>query len=1199
MRSELQLYRIQPRPAQSAWQASVWAAALLAAAWVAACADEPVVGPPTAAVATDAAPGAMAMARAGDRDILVALYNATDGPNWFNDTNWLTDAPLGDWHGVRTDAVGRVTELNLAENGLSGSIPSDLGQLARLDWLDLADNHLSGPIPADLGRLANLVTLLLDHNELTGSIPRSFGDLANVFQMNLANNELSGTIPAELGGMVNLEYAQLQGNDLTGTIPSELGNLTELVELFLGGNHGLCAPGTRRFVTWLQGIRYVEGLLYCNKLDAKALEDLHRTGGGSSWMNSDGWLGDVVLEDWYGVETDSIGRVTVLDLAENGLAGRLPASVGNLASMTRLEIGDNPDLSGRLPTSLSRTPLDELRYMNTGLCAPVEAWFEEWLGGLAQHEGTGVQCPPLSDREILEILYEATGGRDWYESDNWLTDAPLDEWHGVFADGDRVKGLHLYGNNLAGPIPLELGSLADLEGLFLSGNELTGPIPLELGSLADLGGLSLANNYLTGPIPGELGNLTKLHSLALSINHLTGPIPSELGNLTNLSEALRLSDNELTGPIPVELGNLTKLTRLDLSINHLTGPIPSELGNLTNLSEALRLSDNELTGPIPRELGNLTKLTGLDLQFNELTGPIPSELGNLSTLELLDLSNNDLSGPVPAKFGGMSSLETLALTNNPQMQGALPSELTGLTRLEALLAGDTGLCAPLTLEFEAWLARVHTRRLALCSAGPPPMAYLIQVAQSREFPVPLVAGRRALLRVFPTASRATDEGIPPVRARLYLDGRETHVENIPGKSTPIPTEMNEGSLLVSANAEIPGHLVHTGLEMVIEVDPDGTLDPELGVAKRIPATGRLAVEVRAMPVFELTLIPFIWSEAPDSSIVDVVEAMAADPGGHEALRDVNTLLPVGDFAVRAHEPVLSSTNAHHLLLRQTEAIRVMEGGTGHYYGTISWQSSDGWGVAMNPGRSAYSVVDASTIAHELGHNMSLDHAPCGVGGDPSFPTHDGSSGVWGYDFDAGRLVSPGTPDLMSYCGPPNWISDYHFSNALRYRLFDAGVAGPAGSLLLWGGIGTDSLPFLEPAFVVDAPTALPDSAGQYRLTGQSDSGVELFSLAFAMPETADGDGSSSFAFAVPVQAGWEGNLASITLTGPGGSFTLDGESDQPVAILRNPRNGQIRGILRGPAGPTLAAMDSATSQAGPGLEVLFSYGIPDVAAWNR
>ena len=460
--------------------------------------------------------------------------------------------------------------------------------------------------------------------------------------------------------------------------------------------------------------------------------------------------------------------------------------------------------------------------------------------------------------------------------------------------------------------------------------------------------------------------------------------------------------------------------------------------------------------------------------------------------------------------------------------------------------------------------------------------------------------------MFPTTGQANSEGIPLVRVRFYVDGRETHMQDIPGKSDPIPTEVDEGSLSGSANAEIAGRVIQPGLEMVIEVDPDSTLDPELGVAKRIPETGRVAVEVKAMPLFDLTLIPFIWTETNDSSIVDLVGAVAADPEHHELLGQTRTLLPIGDLAVTAHEPVLGSSNNAFTLASQASAIRVMEGGTGHYMGMMSPPVTGPSGVAHSPGWSSFSLPGAGVIAHELGHNLNLGHAPCGgpAGPDPAYPHPDGSTGAWGYDFqDGGRLVHPSSPDLMSYCGP-KWISDYYFTNALRYRVGDEGVAAiaaasaPTRSLLLWGGVGADSVPYLEPAFVIDAPAALPDSAGEYRITGWTVGGAQLFSLSFTMPETVDGDGSSSFAFALPVRLGWDDNLATITLDGPGGTVTLDGESDIPMAILRDPRTEQIRGILRDPPPATQAAADGAGVSA-PGLEVLFSRGIPRGAAWRR
>ena len=289
----------------------------------------------------------------------------------------------------------------------------------------------------------------------------------------------------------------------------------------------------------------------------------------------------------------------------------------------------------------------------------------------------------------------------------------------------------------------------------------------------------------------------------------------------------------------------------------------------------------------------------------------------------------------------------------------------------------------------------------------------------------------------------------------------------------------------------------------------------------------------------------------------------------------------------------------------------MEGGTGYYMGTLADVPVGLQGIATFGGRSSWSVADPRTMAHELGHNLSLAHAPCGQasGPDPAFPEPDASIGVWGYDFRAGgRLVDPSSRDIMSYCDP-FWVSDYHFTNALRHRLEaerDAtSVTQPAAasvkSLFLWGGVEVDGQPFLEPTFVVDVPPSVPVQGGDFLLEGTGADGQRLFSLSFDMPEMADGDGSSAFAFALPVEPGWARALARITLTGPDGSATLDGASDRPVVILRDPASGRVRGILRDPRGPTPA--QAAAAAAGlPGvdvLEVLFSRGLPEPEAWQR
>lgn len=643
---------------------------------------------------------------------------------------------------------------------------------------------------------------------------------------------------------------------------------------------------------------------------------------------------------------------------------------------------------------------------------------------------------------------------------------------------------------------------------------------------------------------------------------------------------LTLPDNGLDGTIPADLGQLAELQRLILDHNRLQGGIPGELGELPRLRE-LTLSGNALSGPIPPQLGRLTALRHLSLEANDLTGPIPSELGNL--LEL----------------------RSLKLSGNPQLAGVLPASLANLPRLAELQAGNTGLCAPSDPDFLAWLENMPKSRVALCDPATT-TAYLTQAVQSREFPVPLVAGEPALLRVFVTAENPRGAQIPPARARFYLGGVEIHVADIPGTSAPLPTDLDEGDLNLSANAQIPGGIVQPGLEMVIEVDPENTLAPGIGLTRRIPEAGRLAIDVRLVPPLDLTLIPFVGSGSADSSIVNVVSDMAGAPGDHDLLRPTLDLLPVGALSVTPHSPVLTTTRDAVGLVFETEAIRVLEGGDGHYMGMMSEAEPGASGAAVPGGRSSFSVPDGTVMAHEFGHNFGLGHAPCDSSDpDLSYPFRDGEIGAWGYDVQGRALVSPETPDLMSFCDP-RWIGDYHFANALRHRRAtesaraEAATGVPVTSLLLWGSADAAGAPRLRPVFVVKAPPALPRSGGEYEITGRGQDGETLFSLRFDMSETLDGDGRSGFAFTLPARPEWAGVLSRVVLTGPGGTATLDAESERAMIILRDGRSGQVRGILDTSDLHARELAAAAAEVAPPtGVEVLTSRGIPRPEAWRR
>ncbi len=1086
------------------------------------------------------------------------------------------------------ERLANLTVLRINSTSLRGSLPPELGNLVNLQTLDLSRTGIKGSIPPELGKLAKLMTLNLRDNTLSGSIPATLGALANLRYLDLGSSEgvgnvLTGAIPPELGRLPNLTSLDLSYNRLAGPVPDDMLRLEELGNFTFYGNHGLCVPGTRPFVAWSKAIHNFQGP-FCNDSDHAVLSALHGAMGGAGWENAENWLGDRILADWHGVTADSLGRVTELDLSENGLTGDLPANLDSLAEMKALDVSNNA-IVGRLPITLTRVPLSTLRYSGTELCAPSTPSFMRWLDGIVTHEGTGIECLPMQQREILEALYHATSGSSWRRSDNWLTDAPVGEWYGVQVD-----------------------STGQIVRLDLGGNGLRGTMPGELGDLRTLQRLSLEENYLSGALPPELGALTNLTMLDMSANHLTGPIPPELGNIADL-RSLLLSGNALTGSIPPELGQL-RLGRLWLHGNRLTGPIPPEFGDLANLWE-LFLNGNRLTGTIPPQLGRLSHLTRLGLHDNKLSGPIPRELGNLDNLSRLNLYGNELSGPLPEEFGFLTNLSRLNLAGNAGLVGRLPMSLTNLRSLRTLLADRTGLCVPEGSGLRPWLDNLATWRVALCRNAEN-RAYLVQSVQSFGFPdrVPLVAGEEALLRAFVTARRASIATMPSAQARFYVNGVERYVVDIPASQQIIPETINERTLSGSINAAIPAVVVQPGLEMVIDVDPDNTLDPALGVARRIPQEGRLAVEVVEMPEMMLTLVPLLWEPEPDSNLVDIVAEMAGNPEGNDRLKDTRTLLPVGKLSVRAHPPVMTTSTDYGDMVREIAAVKQLDGVEGYHMGIMSHV---GGGAAWVRGRTGVAWPDSHVIAHELGHNMSLLHAPCGSfevldGPDPDYPYSDGIVGAVGYDRSGGgRIIPSATRDLMSYCDP-YWISDYHFTKALRHRLAKESESVAARepsvsttSLLIWGGIDGAGRPYLSPTFVVEAPPALPDRSGDYTIAGRTSVGTELFSFAFSMPVIADAEEESSFVFAVPTRPAWAGILASITLSGPSGTVTLDGESDLPMAIIRDRRTGQVRAILRDVAHP-----DAAQAEAGEVLgfsaddrQVHFSRGMPDSTAWRR
>ena len=226
--------------------------------------------------------------------------------------------------GTIPESVGRLsslTTLDLSSNAdlnLNGTFPSWIGdKLTRLVHLDLGDTSFKGTVPASLGNLVGLTSLSLYYTFLGGPIPTEIAKLIQLEHFDFSRNRFTGTIPSWIGQLSQLEYLDLDDNMFTGPIPSELGNLVQLTSLYIDTNIGVNGPIPSE-------IGNLSNLLTLS-LSNNALT---------------------------GTIPSSLGNLIQLEsltLNNNILNGEIPSSMGNLSNLDVLYLYGNPSLSGTVP----------------------------------------------------------------------------------------------------------------------------------------------------------------------------------------------------------------------------------------------------------------------------------------------------------------------------------------------------------------------------------------------------------------------------------------------------------------------------------------------------------------------------------------------------------------------------------------------------------------------------------------------------------------------------------------------------------------------------------------------------------------------------------------------------------------------------------------------------------------------------------
>ena len=520
--------------------------------------------------------------------------------------------------------------------------------------------------------------------------------------------------------------------------------------------------------------------------------------------------------------------------------------------------------------------------------------------------------------------------------------------------------------------------------------------------------------------------------------------------------------------------------------------------------------------------------------------------------------------------------------------------------------------------------RVNPRSLQLTVDG----AYLTQSVQRPDGSVPLVAGRDALLRVFLRGDQINFFR-PQVRVQLLRGGAVQETLTLQATSDSIPVARREGDLRSTWNVLIPGARVQPGLSMVVEADPAGAVPRKAGSVARFPATGAIALDVRAVPRMWLRLVPI-------RQLVHNTTGAVTEANKGLYVRDLVAMHPIADYDVDVRAPYSTSASSATgdgwlTIIEEIAALRTADASGRYYYGLLTAQPGSGiagLGYIGFPVAIGYDILPdgANTLSHELGHNFGRRHTPCGnpTGVDPAYPYPGALLGAFGYDILSGAVKNPDTErDVMSYCRP-RWPSDYTYRAVFDFRRAgdnqtSGGTPAPSEpSLLVWGRLGGGGS-VIEPAFEISTRPALPSRPGPYTLQGVDAAGAVLFSLPFAGEEVADSDtGARHFAFALPARMAQTERLAALRVTGPGVAVErlranraarpgvrplapratgrrvgrevrLEwSRAELPMALVRDARTGQVLSFARGGA----ARMETGARD----LDVTFSDGVRSVRA---
>lgn len=447
---------------------------------------------------------------------LVEFYQALDGENWNQKSNWLS-GNVRDWHGI-TLQLERVVSLILPENNLSGHIPNSFGNLDSLAVLDLSGNQILS-LPDSLVRLSLLNDVNLSSNEIP-NIPWRNDAYANLETLKIEQNRLQFIHLLPFVDLDTFSYAPQKPIGVPQVIQERGGNAlsinSELIDI--SGNtyqwllNDIELADASTISLDIATVNQASQGKYTLKAQNELLPELTNESATIDVQGIAAISGNILAPNGSPLNSGNVVLLAQDSTGFQAISSRAVASNGNY------NFGDVPLKNYKilLRPNKSQFPLGANTYFENALL--VEDADTIFLNADFSANFSLLELIDFLQQDSLHLvrLYRDMGGLDWTSDQGWLT-SPINNWLGVSVQDGRVSSLVLPNNNLVGKIPDDLGAVDQLRSVNLSQNNIVA-LSDSLENLLLLENLNLSNNLIPELI--DINALTASASIDVSNNLL-------------------------------------------------------------------------------------------------------------------------------------------------------------------------------------------------------------------------------------------------------------------------------------------------------------------------------------------------------------------------------------------------------------------------------------------------------------------------------------------------------------------------------------------------------------------------------------------------------------------------------------------------------------------------------------------------------